>query len=350
MQTFYQSSRVFGDLKAIREQIPDNLSSSNYLKTLDALIHNGLIVVFDTTKYAEMFASKMLAWQTIATRRKISAKDKSLLPQNIVKFLLASTPKEKIRMWNNIGFNRSINFELLRSFIECLSHEVDRKQFDSCSIPTETYEKVFYAPTTAVTIAKIHAYETMVSKRDDKYLMPAYHQIKHWYELANKFKEVILEKYTRLCITQAQRDYVSLSHSIPLDDLVQTYMLLALKAIDRSDSNKGVLTTQIQTWLRSAKSIAVESYLHVSKSKDQIIVVIPESQLFSQTDSEEDGEEGAKSNIMELAAMYEHNDVCEDSIATKTSQTETLNRVRWLAKRADPKGYARLLLGIEEIF
>jgi hypothetical protein len=83
-------------------------------------------------------------------------------------------------------------------------------------------------------------------------------QVKYWYEKAQKWKEMITEKYYRLALNSAQATYKDYNHYIKLDDIVQIYLMVTSRAIDRCDARQGVLTTFIQNWFKSGRSEVAE--------------------------------------------------------------------------------------------
>lgn len=83
-------------------------------------------------------------------------------------------------------------------------------------------------------------------------------EVQYWESCAQNFKALILQKYVRMALLQAQSTYKELAHSYPLGDITQIYLIYVAKAIDRCDSRQGVLTTFISSWLKSAKADAAK--------------------------------------------------------------------------------------------
>ena len=77
----------------------------------------------------------------------------------------------------------------------------------------------------------------------------------YWFEKAQDFKSKIMQKYVRMTLLRAQKAYTECNYEVDLDDVTQIYLQIMSKAIDRCDSRFGVLTTFIQSWLKSAKAI-----------------------------------------------------------------------------------------------
>jgi hypothetical protein len=104
------------------------------------------------------------------------------------------------------------------------------------------------------------------ARLDNGYLYSAIRQSDYWAEKAFAFKELIVQKYTRLALMNAKHTYVDITYQIKLDDVIQTYLVYLSKAIDRCDARQGVLTTFIQTWFYSAKAEVIRKSAEDSKN------------------------------------------------------------------------------------
>ena len=146
-----------------------------------------------------------------------------------------------------------------------------------------------------------------------------------WLDKVLSFKQLILEKYVRLCLTTAQRDYVNFfNHEIDLDDIVQVYLVVASRAIDKADSRQGALTIHIQSYFKTGRVRARQQNLQ-KLARKSIETINWEAQ------------------------------VNDDWSASTSQQERTIEEkehqiiVRQLAKIADPTGAARAYLDIEEV-
>jgi hypothetical protein len=144
-------------------------------------------------------------------------------------------------------------------------------------------------------------------------LYAAYLQYKWYTDKAFKFKGLITEKYMRLALMNAKRTYVECAHEVPLDDIIQVYLIYLSKAIDRCDSRQGVLTTFIQNWFYNAR----HDVLRVQKEEHNI--------------SYDDLKEDLNSVLPECPY-------------------EDLQHLAWMAKQVDPEGIIRHEMNIPEFF
>jgi len=313
----YRHSELFAKLKNIQETIPHNLTSIEYLSTLDRLLERSLSPIISSTRFVNTFLSKVLAFQSKNPKRKTTAEGKRVLPSYVVLYLVSSDPVQKIDIYKKIGFDRGITMEMIRRWLDVM------KQYETI---VNTLEP------SLEDLKRLKQLEVMVGVYDHEYPYGAYLQTKFWFENANFFKSMILEKYTRMCLKTAQQDYVKLGYKIDLEDILQVYLMAASKAIDKCDSNKGVLTTHIQHWLKSAKNVVMKNYLDGHKEGSS---PSSNSELIEKFISDHDISAEANPSVIE-------------SVEDKLERQGTIDRVRQIAKIVDPKGYGRLILGIGE--
>lgn len=318
-QSSYKHSATFARLKQIHEAIPYNLTSVEYLKTLDYLLENAIHPIIISTRFLDTFLSKILAWQSTNPKRKTTSENKKDLPSFVVLYLISSNAEQKLKIYRRIGFDRGITTEVIRRWLDLMS-----KYEALVNVPEPTLEQ----------IQMMNKILLAVSANEDGYPYGAYLQVKFWIERANFFKSLILEKYTRLILNTAQSDYVRFQHRIDLEDIMQVYFMAASKAIDKCDPNKGVLTSHIQNWLLSAKNVVVKNYL------DEVPSI--------QEPTRSDTREFVDKFVSDRSISSESTSVFPSSVEDTLERIDTVGRVRQIAKVFDPKGYARLVMGIGE--
>lgn len=299
--TGYQHSEAFSKLKATKESLDTNLTSAQYLKTIDALLKNAILVIVRNSHYFDDYLVRLLGWQEAHVKRKVSFVSRQEFAAATINYLIQPTKELKCEKIDDLRLERGVIFELCRSFLEALSD----------------YEKAcnhLLHPDPCRELAYKHQVEKAF--QSDGPLIASVSLVRYWTEMALDYKHKVLEKYTRMCLNQAQKDYVSyFDMSIPLDDIVQAYILVAGRALDKCDYRQGVLTSHIQTWFYTARTALSEDIggKTVNDSDETLI------------DSEE-------------------NDVLGDKIERESN----ILKVRKLARLVDPTGIGRLFLGIEE--
>jgi hypothetical protein len=167
--------------------------------------------------------------------------------------------------------------------------------------------------------SKIYQIERSIGIRHNSSLYGVIKEASFWYEKARKFKGMIMQKYTRLALNHAQLTYKDYNHYVELDDVVQTYLVVVSRAIDRCDARQGVLTTFITNWFKSARSEVAD----LAKG---------------QTDQSYE------------ALSEDHGDAVSDILgySEPDTQQETIEHIAYLAKQIDKHGYVRASLGIPE--
>ena len=236
----YAHSEGFARLKATKESIKENLTTYQYLSVMDDLLYRAVGPLVESTRFLDNYLAQILAWATQHPKRKISGVDRVKLGALITLFFLVEDGAKRLKIVRQMKLDRTILLEALRNWTRL----------------AESY----------ITSAKpdllLAGRRTLVEDIQDLALV--YHTVTFWYAETLSYKNKILEKYMRLCLTTAQRDYVDLGHQVDLEDMVQIYLLTASKAIDKCDADRGVLTNHISNWLMSAKNVAVAT---LDKSK-----------------------------------------------------------------------------------
>jgi hypothetical protein len=293
----YQHSETFASLKDIKEGLQTNLTTYQYLEVLDTFLEAALDPLATAVPdLVDNYFAVIVAWQTHKPALKFSRDDKHKLPVKLFNSLTTEGRTKRAHQ-RSMLLNRGILFGLCSVFSRTIN----------------TYEKL-HDPTLALNRAKrLYLIEKVEKQLNATNLFAATMQFRYFSKKAYRFKELITQKYTRLALLNAKRTYTDLSCEVPLDDIVQTYLIYLNKAIDRCDSRQGVLTTFIQTWFYSART-------EVTKVKNNV-----------HTSYEE---------LLEMDLPVKHIDHASDY--------EVLQHLSHKAKEADPNGVVRYSLSIPE--
>lgn len=309
------SSRVFSDLKDLREKIQGNLTTAQYLRTYDILLYTAIKGIVENTNFIDTYLVRLLGWQEVNHRRKVSFLKRIELPRLILNFLMQETPQDRFSALKQIKLDRGLRIELIRAFVSSLDEYLACCNLSSQKTLSEAIE---YKHKIESEYNYAHLYELCI-------------QSSLWLDRALEFKSMIQEKYIRLCLVSAKRDHSQFfSGSIDLDDVIHTYFISCSRAIDKCDGDAGTLTTHIQNWFFTAresvwgqknktKQISMDVFLQRQESTDYL-------------DFDDTEEESMTVHSREQELEYDNE----------------AKHIAALAKIADPHGASRLLLGIPE--
>lgn len=262
----YRHSNAFHDLKHTKESITGNLTSAQYLQTLDYLLWRALgPIVRECPTFFNNYITKIIAYQALKPSVKYSSEDKDSLPTMFLKFLMTQKEEDAKAMY----LNRGVYFGLLSEFEKATQPTLYPSK-GSC-------QGAYYEVTRVRTIQELG-----FKNQDTAYVNIL--EVMYWHRLAVEFKQLIVQKYTRTAINQARATYVDFNHKVPLDDVVQTYMIVLNKAIDRCDSRLGVLTTYINTWLKTARGMIKTECEARAQSLDTLIEENPTLEVLGSED------------------------------------------------------------------
>lgn len=280
----YKHSVTFGSLKSIKEGIQTNLTSVQYLSTLDYMLGKALSILFQSSRpYITCWAAKVVSQQTLRPSTKFSRNERGTLPTQLFNLIVT----EDAQHFEEMNFNRGILFGIIRVFQDTVN---------SYDLVHSMRAKSFIPETTLRVETQLRLGMSL-----DYNLSAVSREVAFWEERAQWFKSLIVQKYVRMALNHAQATYKELAHSYPLDDIVQIYLAFTAKAIDRCDARQGVLTTFITSWFKSAKAEAAkmaldayhQSYEELMESGATVQVVDPNSDFEA---------------VQHLAAVAKHHD------------------------------------------
>lgn len=307
----YSHSETFSALKNVQEKIDKNLTSYQYLTVFEDLVLSAIAPIVENTKFFEIYLSQIIGWQTLNSKRKTCGVGRHKLVALYTLLLLTGDIRQKMKLIKKMKLHKNILMECVRRWTKIL----------------DEYPQTASSLGTLEVVNKLYELNERALMRPGFALHSTYTTVSYWYHQADSFKNKIIEKYTRMIANTAQKDYVDLEHSIPLDDIIQIYMLTGSKAIDKCDADRGVLTTYIKNWLKSAKNVA-----QASNSQNSVQAIRFGSKVV-----------GAVVNQVDLEDIQTSTDD-EDS----KERVSEIERVRYVAKLFDPLGYGRIALGIQE--
>lgn len=306
-QKSYEHSQVFDIMKNTREGIKDNYTSLQYLQTLDYFLWESLKpIAAECPSFFYNYLCKVVARQSLKASVKLTSSDRMKLPVQLFNTLTNPVPSKSFDQARLLYINRGVLFGFVSLFLRKLRYYMELHQsmhnLDSPSRNTLIYR-----------------IEQQVGVRPNGNLYSALLQIIYWDKKARWWKELIMQKYTRMAILNAQRTYKDFNHFVPLSDVVQVYMLVTSRAIDRCDARQGVLTTFIQNWFKSARG----EVAHMAENQ----------------------KDASYESLVE-----DHGDAIHDIVGvTLPDLTEELQtHISYIASTLDPEGLVRTVLGIPQ--
>jgi len=303
----YSHSEAFQKLKETKEDITGNLTSLQYLQTLDFFLWNALLPI--QTGCPSLFNNylcKIAAKQSLKAPIKFTSDVKENLPVHLFNAITEEDSQKAHKHTRNMSLNRGLLFGFLSLFLTNLRY-YEYLQSLECSVNSVLRK------------SEISRVELQFGVKRNSSLYAIIQQVRYWYERARSFKEKIIQKYTRMAIMQAQIAYKDFNCYVSLDDCVQIYLMVVGKSIDRCDSKHGVLTTFIQVWFKSARSKIAKM---ANSQSDQSIESLQE----------------------------DYGDALAEMLGWTMQDTssETIEHIAYVAKQEDPQGYIRAYLGIPE--
>lgn len=295
----YQHSESFASLKNVKEQVTDNLTSYQWLTTLDFFIESALDpIATGYPDFLDNYFAKVVAHQTLKPAVKFSRNKKEVLPALLFNSL-TTEGKDKRVFQKAMLFNRGVLLGALNVYHATVTPYMDLHALKS-KLPKGRRRLLI----------------RLAEDRTSAHLYAATIESQFYAKKAYEFKELIVQKYVRMTLMSAKRVYSEVAYQIRLDDIIQTYLLYLSKAIDRCDARQGVLTTFIQTWFYSARS-----EIHRSVAGEQHL------------------------SYEEMLEGNHHLGVTHPDC-----KYETLQHVRATAKLMDPCGALRFAVGVPEFF
>lgn len=312
----YENSWVFGILKANSEEPEGNLTTSQYLETLDRYLTGALRCIVENTRYLDVVVTGLIGWQEENYRRRVSLHSKRQFIEAAIAWLLKSR-SEKVKTLPTLRLDRGVALIACNSFLnECADYEALTRLK---SLDTQEQLRIVSETETRMLVPGGNLHHTITL-------------VRHQSELAAKYRGTILSKYIRLAIMAAQRDYVQyFDYRISLNDMCGEYILATARAIDKCDYEKGPMTTHIRNWFFTARKHCSTNYDQGRNESE-----LPQDNSGSVGQSMDDTDSGVE-------------EFFTDAVDVSLIRGESPTTIRFLAKLADPKGDVRKILGIEEV-
>lgn len=318
------SSTSFARLKNVKEDIEVNLTTAQYLRTLDSLLGEATKNIIIYTRFIDAFLIRLLGWQEKNHRRKISFRNRKEVSGLVLNFLVKTSPEDRLSAFKSMKLDRGLRIELVRAFLDSLKEYLSACELTDpelslkdCILVKDKYEKQYPACPNLYATCK---------------------QIAAMLDSALEFRSQIQQKYVRHTLLAARRDFDRLfsSRAVELDDMVQVYWIACLRAIDKCDSDEGTLTTHISNWFFTARE-----KVYKQQERDVSIEGMLNNRGISSMSDEEDALESFDSLAEEELSV--------DGVESELAGLDDVHGLLSVAKMVDPQGAARAFLGLPEV-
>lgn len=305
----YEHSRTFSALKRVKETLDTNLTTAQYLKTLDEYLNRALTSIVSHSSHFDGYVAQLLAWQERHPKRKVSFLSREEFRVVAMNWLMTTDRQARVQSLTTLKLDRAIIFEFCRSTLDLV-----RNYEEACNANLKDADGQLLTVSSMLEVK----HETEKALGSSGALMSAIQSCRFWINIAEEFKNSILEKYIRLCLQRAQRDYVKIfKKRVSIDDIVMWYILATTRSIDKCDAYQGVLTTHIQNYFYTARP-------HINKAKP--------NDLNTEIDQAE-----LKGSLLTSGSLE------EDLESQQKSDS-----IKIICRLMDPEGYGRAYLGINE--
>lgn len=308
-------------VKSVKESMKGRWTDQQMMSTLDHLLKLSVEPIIRYTKFLDYQIPAVIHWYATNTGRKIAMTDKDRTLY-LLSLWFMFQPGDKVKLWRRIKFERNIAFFLCSQFLNLTEGYIDL-EFKQAVEPTQERADEMYR------------IEQSVGAGAN--LGRVIQTVRMWAHQAARFRNQILERFMRHAMMQAYKYHLG-NPRTEFADVCQNFLMAVNKAVNKLDPDKGTLTSYANRWITNAKHSPVVPHEYgISYSLSPHIkraVARGDSQLMN-ISTDLSGEE------VELA-RYEH-DVVE-----QLERNDQIMQVRRLAKIADPFGFARRDLGIEE--
>lgn len=286
-------------------------------KILDGLLYNALYPIMIHSGFITPYMSKILAWVARNRRRKIASLSQVEQLVHLLAYVTEPYQNKRFQIYTKLGIERNITAKIIRDFLQAtsgytvalVSNSPQSKQF--CR---DIEQRFNVTPNTL--------YNTI-------------HQSETFLNMFIGFRDKLIASYSHLALVQMkQRKQAYTGTAVDKDDMLQDVNYGVMMAIDKYDYRKGALVSYIIMWVR----YILQS--HRSGHEYGTVFSMPISALRA----------GTLNNIsMELDDVVLESLPEVESIEVEAEEEASNLLLRRAAQKADPKGYIRLQLGIEEV-
>jgi hypothetical protein len=321
--------------------ILDNLTGGQIQEILDFLIYEAIGPIIRRSNIFNTQIYYLLGVAAKNKKRKLSALPREEFINVLCQSILVEN-EDRIGILSKSKIERSFIYNFVVKFLE------ETKGYQ------ETYQKYLVANHDKDRLdLKLQAVERNLGC-SRMHLLSVINVAQDYLELAYKFRNSIVEQYVKLAYGCAKAYCSDKTLQYDVGDVAQNFLAAITKAVDKYDSSKGALTSYIKWWILNARSCSNTVHGH----EYGVAYSIPHSQKKMLTSKKKGNNDinfsisldsvGQKKDEedVKLLDMLKGTSSVDEEIETKEDNTI----LKYLIKRADINGLARLSLDVDEYF
>lgn len=231
------------NVDSVDKQIDENMSSEQIAGVLDHLLFQALKPVLFETDLVECVLASIINPIYSDHRRKFSTLPKADLVNLVFGVLTTPTKQNKWELILKSRLERSVWFQIIDLFHKrCRTYHRLEHRF----MKAKDDKRLKLS-------GKMHIIEVGLNANRAR-LSAALRWSQHYFELYNKFKGSIVNKYVRLAQQETSKAMKNTKLNIDKKALFNNLTLSIGKAIDKFDPAHGTLTNYVNLWFMNAKT------------------------------------------------------------------------------------------------
>lgn len=278
-------------------------------------------------------------------KRKISALEREVFITYLCNYLAITDRKARLKLLTSMKMERAFIYNFVLNFLD----------------GTKDYQSIYLSYLKNIGKMDEDRLDMKLQVIERKYNIPRenmFSTINHCKDFLNlmfEFRNNIVKNYLKYAHKAAKIFCNSKTNTMDFQDVWNNFMTVIFKAIDKYDSSKGALTSYIKWWILNVQTAPVAEHGH----EYGVAYTLPQFQkkhLATLTARNLVKKEQNFGVSLDRLLGDEESSTIADFIIGDTAvdkhiiKEEEHNIVRYLAKKADPLGIARLSLDIQEYF
>ncbi len=305
-----------------------NLTGDNIQSVLDNLLYRALEPFVFRCSIFDTQLVYILSRITQNKKRKLCSLDREQAMSNICKALVTQDLSYKLGCLSSVKIERNLTHRFIHKF---LTEATKYKENYQCYLSTkDSKEKKRLEQ-------KLKTFASFIGCDDFHQIPVILGQAEDFLYLYYKYRNSVVGHYVRMAYKFSKSYRESKTNYLDSKDVVQNFLYAIAKAIDKYDSSKGALTSYVNYWILNAQTC------NSSSAEYGIAYTLPHSK--KKKISEERERVNFSSSLN--ADLAEH-DIPDDSDHVERNQEQEV--LKYLIKKADINGCARLCLDIDEYF